>query len=688
MVASSPDLQSGRSASQSRLILILYKPCLAFCPSTASQHRPDSLVAAARMPPRLKLADQGEDRNLTLARFLESGSNKANADEDDLDQPDASHEVLDWPEQLSRIRRLLSSASTRERCETLNHLQGVDIADDAAKRSGLLQALTITVPRYVDQKSRSLVLEALSQLFVFNDTRKLAIQWLLLQQQQSMTAAQSPATRFNLLSWTSLLLSQSGAPLQQEEAAEQDWAKLATLFASLYASILQSPKLHSGIQRSTVQLARRTIRQQPDRIPYWVDALTVETSTDGSNALLLGVVVGVAIRLKGQFLPGGKREREGFKMIESRYDKLLAFYLANFVTVKHSAPGQSNLAAMNEFVEHFLRPSDITSKVIPQADKMLLRNPELVLSTLIHLCQRTSHTALLSELTEGKFSNSLITLSKSSNTSIRDGCLAWFSVLVDRIESARGGLRDAVCTVLSTGKATSPDHKATLLKMLATLSSPSTPGTTAEPSATAIAAVKAVQPVLAKDTNDSVLEALSEVLAIHLEPLCTSADIHPFISALTKSMTDAKANVRKTACRGVGQALWQAAVVRSKQIDSKFAQSLLPALTVNLKNAATAPLTNAAGPLEGYIAVAIARACLPLDVYETFLGSSEAMRQILAESANSKPNFLIWDKVYTKLGTPLEEEWLVRAMEATSFLESLASPVSDNITSVSSSIGR
>lgn len=104
------------------------------------------------------------------------------------------------------------------------------------------------------------------------------------------------------------------------------------------------------------------------------------------------------------------------------------------------------------------------------------------------------------------------------------------------------------------------------------------------------------------------------------------------IAILTKEMSSSKVPVRRAVCAAVGSALWE--LGESKTVQSKgiaeaedgaesglnkptsisqwtpaatsFLAALTPAFEANLKTVSATPLNLAAGPLEGYVVVAIA----------------------------------------------------------------------------------
>jgi hypothetical protein len=114
----------------------------------------------------------------------------------------------------------------------------------------------------------------------------------------------------------------------------------------------------------------------------------------------------------------------------------------------------------------------------------------------------------------------------------------------------------------------------------------------------------------------------------------------------------------------------------------EFAKSLLPSLENNLKSVVTNPLNSSAGPLEGYIAVAVLLGPLSqtkkfsksncqiffrntkmlISIVDDIISRNAAINSITAST--TKPSFLLWEKVYQKVTESEDEKWLLRACDA------------------------
>lgn len=199
-------------------------------------------------------------------------------------------------------------------------------------------------------------------------------------------------------------------------------------------------------------------------------------------------------------------------------------------------------------------------------------------------------------------------------------------------------------------------------------------------------------PLVAKETHDVAISTLTSTLPAHISFLLNADTAVPkeTTALLAKEMNNAKPPIRRAFCSTVGTIFWQLGDLPS-QASQAFASAVLPAFETNIKNVMANPLNATAGPLEGYIALAVllgplARSDqfgehremtylshfwnihLPIFIDSTI--SRNAAVQSLSSSSN-KPSFLFWDKIFQKLTDPDDEIWLLRACEgALSYLKS------------------
>jgi hypothetical protein len=116
----------------------------------------------------------------------------------------------------------------------------------------------------------------------------------------------------------------------------------------------------------------RMMRDLRESLPVMLDILTKSTSP--RSAVLLGHLVGVCLRLKSS----ANRPLKGRELLEENKDKVIVYYCSNVLGSKTVLPKHES-EALNEFHDEFLDLDTLTSKMMPTAEKMLLRSPEVAL---------------------------------------------------------------------------------------------------------------------------------------------------------------------------------------------------------------------------------------------------------------------------------------------------------------------
>jgi hypothetical protein len=147
------------------------------------------------------------------------------------------------------------------------------------------------------------------------------------------------------------------------------------------------------------------------------------------------------------------------------------------------------------------------------------------------------------------------------------------------------------------GKTSGPDHRVTLYSLLSSLD----PATSVSE-----AIVQITVPLLSKETHDNATSLLASAITPHIVFLfCSDIHISPeTVTLIAKEMTNSKPSIRRAFCSMVGRALWSYGEMTSASSHA-FAKAVLPSFEANLKNIAANPLGSSAGPLEGYIALAL-----------------------------------------------------------------------------------
>jgi hypothetical protein len=270
----------------------------------------------------------------------------------------------------------------------------------------------------------------------------------------------------------------------------------------------------------------------------------------------------------------------------------------------------------------------------------------------------------------------ILNCAKSTNALVRAGSVGLFKVLIQKnsIDSNSELAIGELLALPKAGKTAGPDHRIALYSMLSAL----TPSLSISP-----LVASTVPQLVGKETHDGTITILAATLPSHISFLLQADKPIPvdITSLLAKEMNNAKPVVRRTFCLLVGNIFWTMGYPAS-EASVAFTHAILPSLETNLKTVVANPLTATAGPLEGYIAMAvllgpISRSGKFGTLLSCFVVSSSLTGLFMAESlvmgntviqslasVSAKPTFLFWDKVYQKLTDTDDEIWLLRASDS------------------------
>jgi hypothetical protein len=194
----------------------------------------------------------------------------------------------------------------------------------------------------------------------------------------------------------------------------------------------------------------------------------------------------------------------------------------------------------------------------------------------------------------------VLNCSKSSNAVVRSNATELFKIIVSKNAENHEDLKSAVIEVLSlpkAGKTTGPDHRIALYTMLQSL--PPSPTTSPE-------VISSVPTLLTKETNDPAIEALGSSLSSHLsfQLRGDKALPPPVVTVIVKELANSKPQIRRAFYSAVGGALWSLESLETGA-SAALIKAILPVLEASLKNVSANPVGAVAGPLEGYVAIAL-----------------------------------------------------------------------------------
>ncbi|KAG0051009.1 translational activator of GCN4 [Gryganskiella cystojenkinii] len=555
-----------------------------------------------------------------------------------------------WPQYIKEtVLPKITTSSITERTQFL-HLLLVRI-----KRKDLpvellpvlVHLLLLAYPRYNDRASRLTVLDILKELHAWNADEFLAVMVPTVQKETENLAfkstdgsyATAASIRFVFLTWVNTLIN---CVLGTASETPSPFAKtLIGCQASLIDGLVDVPK--KSVAHGAIADVRRCLRKNASSIPLYLEYLTSTTTTPSYlNAVLLGTVVDVALRLK-------QKSDVAKTHISTYKDAIIKYYLTNLVSSKQAVPVRCS-AAFNDFIQHYLTLDMFKSDFLPTIERLCLRAPEIVFALLVNLVKSLSFDP--SPIFSSSLQDPLLNGLRSTSENVRTSAIALFKQLSkqSKIESDVLKVVTEMTKLLTTGKVSSPDHRGIFFDCL---------GTTAAVHSDAVSA-KALQgltTMTSKETNETAVAFGIDAALSHLKVLLASGgdsvDVTASIKAGVAALGSPRASLRKTWARGMGELIWNGDYAQGSV---KNVSLFLAPLITAFNNIQKAPLTFKDGPLEGYVAVAAA-----------YRLSQEASAQQLIKSAlvvSPKPSLVLFDKVYTKLTTAEEGVWFVHALEA------------------------
>jgi hypothetical protein len=194
----------------------------------------------------------------------------------------------------------------------------------------------------------------------------------------------------------------------------------------------------------------------------------------------------------------------------------------------------------------------------------------------------------------------ILNCSKSSNAAVRSNAIDLFEIIIPKHSEKQEDLKSAVVELLSlpkAGKTAGPDHRVALYTMLQSL--PPSPATSPE-------VVSSAPALLIKETNDAAIAALGSALSSHLSYQLRGNEVlpAPVTSSIVKELANAKPPIRRAFYSAVGGAMWPLDSLET-EASTALVKAIIPVLETSLKNVSANPIGVAAGPLEGYVAIAL-----------------------------------------------------------------------------------
>jgi hypothetical protein len=555
---------------------------------------------------------------------------------------------------LESLRDALFSSSTTRRTRALQELRdriGSELPQEI--RQSLIGLLFTTYPLYVDRPSRQAVQQCLRTILkapVPTEDLKYLTQNLLAEASKPGLA---PSSAFVLLEWCSLLLqtlkNDPDTPLSTVlDIVAVDAKALETCLAA---------RPRPTVKQSALTVTRRALRAVfssdnwgEDAVRQSVARLTGDSAVGQKNAPFLGVVSGVCARL-----PNSKA------VLEKEKKLILAYYVKELIGSKAAVPNHI-ASGLSDFFASFVTYEDLTSELVPPLEKSLLRAPEVVLGGLVpSLCSSLPEDFDLSEILSSRLLKHLLSSMKSNNTTIRQGAVQSLESILSKSKNEDWLVKIAgeIIGPLKTQKITSPEHRAVYAQAVCAI----LPSESVSKDI-----VQGFAPVFSRESNEVALEQEIKALCKHLTFLLQSKvkisdDV---INAVVKGIADKRIPFRKLWQLIVGDVFWhiEAPTLATSEV-GPFVTKFLDKMKDLFKEVTSNPLPSAQNG-------SLSAAFVYLALYErvsTAQGLDKAgWETTVAQSMllSPKPSFLLNPKAYTKLTSPAEIQWMVRALVAVS----------------------
>ncbi|RDA86384.1 hypothetical protein CP532_1063 [Ophiocordyceps camponoti-leonardi (nom. inval.)] len=557
------------------------------------------------------------------------------------------------------IQNALASSSTVDRIAKLRQIEDQinEQCNNTLDQSILLLLLHLlfgTHALYHDRESRIAVQKCLASAINAGadvDTLSTLARTLREESQKPGIAASSA---FALVEWCSVLMQQLGETSR--------WKSLSSLVLSADVEAMDKclqPDSRGGLVRSAMVVSRRGFRKllassqtRTENLHMAVSALTAKGNQSmAKNAPMLGVIAGVCAR------------QEALKpLLEKRKSEYLEFYIREIVNSRTPLPDHI-ASGLDDFFSHFITLEEVDRDLIPAIEKGLLRAPEVILGGVLKPLVTSLPDAMnLSATLSGKLLKPLLNAVKSSNPSVRKGVIEVYRAIAARCSNvqAMDSLVGEIANPLASGKLASPEQRVLHAEMLQ--ATPFSEKGARSASSTLIT-------IASKEGNEAALAAEAAALARCLTMLLEAGqDVEKQIQdSLSKCLTDKKAASRRLWMLRVGDVLQSLEDKEPHSGMTLFVEAVVPKFIANLEEVVSnAAVAAQSGILVGaYIIVALAPA-----LQRQFAGSAasaaltKAAVLTQAMSLTTKQAFLLNHRIYNKISSAEELQWLNRALSS------------------------
>ncbi|KAI5291908.1 translational activator of GCN4, partial [Ascosphaera acerosa] len=462
---------------------------------------------------------------------------------------------------------------------------------------------------------------------------------------------------FVLLEWCCLLLQHLSDDTRYDAQLAQDVILADARFLEL--TLAASSK--EGLRHSSVIVTRRALRAAfssaqhgADLVKLSVELLATGASASARNACFLGIIAGVTARQ-----PANKPAMETVK------PAVFAYYAKEIVGSRVILPKHIT-DGLGDFFLEYATLDDLRTTVFPPVEKAMLRAPEVVLNgVILSLFHAIPDSINLSEDITARFIKPLLSSIKSANAATRNGAFTTGAYLLTRCTSHDWLKKtvDEIAGPIKANKVPNAEQRCLQVQLLQSVlcSDEVSPQVLSD-----------LIPTLAREANEAALDAEIIAFVHHLQHLLQSGtDVSKdILTAITSGCGDKRPNFRRLWLLHIAQAIWNLTdeQLSSSETVSQLVETVLGKFQDPYAEICANPLPSLQNGTVtlGYCLVALA--CGRLAGVASVKGTPYVADDNIGRAAivlSPKPSFLLNPRVYTKLTSPDDYTWFIRALSAT-----------------------
>lgn len=466
----------------------------------------------------------------------------------------------------------------------------------------------------------------------------------------------APSSLSQLVEWCSASL--------QEIAAQPDyWPKYGVkiveyqagfLETCLASSINERPQRQRQIYVHSWSGMRRVARNKTignEAVRQAISALTAKGPTSRAvNAPMLGGIAGTC-----------DRHPKTVPVLQGKTSDFIAFFTRELLGSR--TPQPSHIA---HGLDSFFASSAITAELFekelaPAIEKAMLRSPEVILNGLLPAVIRSLPTTFdLSWTLKKHLLKPLLSAIKSSNVTVKEGCLAAFEAISIRCHDPTVQ-KDTAEELSKLIKETKPaDQRALQSHMLAAIA-----WRTSSPDSVS----SDVAGLVPKEANEQALDAEAKVVRFQVTSSLATAQKpgHALSKAFSSGLTDKKPAIRRIWALQLGDLVWS---LKPDVLSSEASLTFIGDCMEKAAKATEDVISNAVAAVQtgsvtvAYVLVAALLTKLKGQNMATFTSLIKSPILRNAQGSDGKQSFLMNHRVYSKIVQGEDALWCIRALGA------------------------